>query len=135
MSVIGISPSDIVNGVAVVNKAFNALRSGDDGAQRHYQDTKRTLAQRTRALEELLACTAGFLPEPRGPAEILLEKDVAFQRKISSYENSLGRGAREGKRHGLKGKMKLAFKGEKDIRNHVDSSQPAVDAAIFQGLR
>ena len=135
MSVIGISPTDIVKTVAVGYKTAKALRSGDDGAQTGYQHAKRAIAYRIRALEDLHAATSTVLPSFEDSTKVPLNEDEAFQRKISSYEEDLGRGAQHGKRHGIKSKIKFAFQGEKEVQNHLDSSRASVDAAIFGNMR
>ena len=135
MSFVGISPTDIVKGAAAGRKAVNALKNDEDGSKHHYQQAKRALAHRVRALEELSASTAKTSPEIVVENEPLLDEDISFHQSLGSYEWALGRGAPLGRRHGIFRKLRFAFDGHNDVDAHLASSRPAVDAAIFRGMR
>ncbi len=131
----GFSPTDIVNGVVVGRKAFKAVRDGDDGARHQYQDTKRAIAHRIRALEDLTVSATDALSDINEQYGPLVESDRAFQQSLGSYEQGLGRGAPQGSRHGIRKKLKYAFQGGQSVQAYLDSSRPAVDAALFRTLQ
>ena len=135
MSFVGISPTDIVKAAGAGHKAVTALKGGERGAQQQYRQSKRALAHRIRALEDLVASTADVLPDIEDQYGPLMETDKTFQQNLSSYEQSLGHGAAERRRYGMIDKVKYAFDGEKDVQAHIDHSRTAVDAIVFRTMR
>ncbi len=138
MSVIGISPSDIVGGVRVANKAVDALRTRN-GAQVQYQAIKQShddLHAATKALFE--ACSSFDVPSSTELAQSLkhlLEKHEQQEKHTLKYEAALGEGSSPQKRKGIRRKLQWAFQEDKELRDSDARSRLAVDAAILQTLQ
>ncbi len=138
MSVIGISPSDIVGGLRVAKKAVSALKR-QDGAQDQYQTTKQShddLHAAVKALSE--ACSSSGEPSStklQQSLKHLEEKQERDQKNIQKYEAALGETSSPQKREGIGRKLKWAFQDDKQLRESDTRSRPALDAALLQTLQ
>jgi hypothetical protein len=138
MSVIGISPSDLVGRVRVANKAVCALKT-ETGAQVQYQAIKQShddLHTAVKALSE--ACPLFDVPsstELGQSLEHLLKKHEQQEKNTLKYEAALGEGSSPKKRKGIRRKLQWAFQEDKELRDCDARNRLAVDATILQTLQ
>jgi hypothetical protein len=145
MSVIGISPSDIIAAGKVVKKAFSAVRDG--GAADSFQEADGSVQDRIAAFESIEdhiaspsiltspssnAATSGFLAS----AKRLRTRDQAHlkKKKHDKLRSSLGLGTTSSRPRQAGNALKWAFKGERDLEEHNARVRPAVDATIIHGI-
>ncbi|OAP60419.1 hypothetical protein AYL99_05421 [Fonsecaea erecta] len=138
MSVIGISPSDIVGGVRVATKAIGALKSGT-GAQAQYQESKQSHDELHTAAQALSA-TFSSLDVPSAASlgqsfDQLLKTHQLRQKDMQKYEEALGQGSSSKKTRGIPQKLRWVFHGDKELRESDARNRPAVDAAILRTLQ
>lgn len=134
MSVIGISPTDIVKGVKTFKEAATALTSGPEGARQQYRDARETLS----SLEEAVADLDQYSPSAAPAACIyseLLERERRFQATLKSYDPKLGRNSQARTWKSMKRKLQYAFDGASKVQKHIINSKPGVDAALFDTMR
>jgi hypothetical protein len=58
MSVVGISPTDIVKGVKILKDAATALKAGPEGARQQFADAHAALSSLEQAAADLTRCTS-----------------------------------------------------------------------------
>ncbi len=138
MSVVGISPSDIVGGLRVVNKAISALKR-QDGAQDQYQTVKEShddLHTAVKVLSEAFAAhDVSGSRELKQTLDHLLKIREREEVDLDRYEGSLGEASPRQKRRGIGRKLQWAFQGEGVLRDSTARSRPIVDAAMLQILQ
>jgi hypothetical protein len=138
MSVIGISPTDIVGGVRVANKIVGALKR-DTGAQAQYQAAKQSSKELQAAIKTLSAACASFnvasADDLRNNLDHLQKAHEQQEQRTSRYEAALGEESSQKKRHGIQHKLRWAFQEDKDIRDSNARNRLAVDAALLQTLQ
>jgi hypothetical protein len=138
MSVIGISPSDIVGAVRIASKAIGALKI-ETGAQAQYRVLKQSHDDLNAAVETLSqTCRSLDIPSStalEAPLDHLLEKHAQQEKQMRKYESALGEGSSCKKHKGIHRKLQWAFHEEKELRDSDARSRLAVDAAILQTLQ
>jgi len=138
MSVIGISPSDIVAGGKVVGKAVAALRDG--GARVSFQEANDSLQDRITASKLIEAHFAtSEIQSPRSTAlaeaaKQLRTRDQSFKRKQDKFNPTLGPQATRSRPLQVKRALQWAFKGEKDFEEYNNRVGAGVDAAILNSI-
>ena len=138
MSVIGLSPSDIVNGLLAVSQGVQALREGD-GSKERFQDTSRNIQSRIDALQALddFAISQGavsFSNSVRDAVEGVLGQDRKAKAKLDKYDSTLGQQALKRRRRGVPAKLQWAFGGAQDQTERSARSVPGIDAAILRSI-
>jgi hypothetical protein len=138
MSVIGISPSDIVAGGKAIGKAVSAIRDG--GSRYSFQEADGSVRDRITAskfIEEHFATSS--IPSSNSTALVeaakqLCTRDQAFRRKHDKYNCSLGPHTASSRYRQAGSALKWAFKGEKDLEEHNNRVAAAVDATILHSI-
>lgn len=133
MSVFGISPTDIVNAGYVVKKTVTALSSGEDGARNQYQKAEATLSSRQRAAADL----SSSAPSTHAAVQALNDlstRDQQLRDSLKSYSTTLGRNDQKTWYRNVNRKLQYAFAGAAQVQEHINISQPGVDAAILHVL-
>lgn len=138
MSVIGLSPSDILNGVSAVSQAFRALKV-KDGSKERFQHTSQNAQLRIGALEALdhfaSSLGLGSLSDPvRHAVKELLEQDLEAKAELDKYNTSLGQQPPFARRRAIPAKLKWSFSGEQDQTERHIRSVPGIDATILRSI-
>lgn len=138
MSVIGISPSDIINGARVIGKGLASLKE-DGGSKTAYQQTSNGLIARANALnhlEQFADSIDPILPSNavRDAVKQSKDEDTAFIKILSKYEHKLGAKAAAGKKHGIARKVAWAFCGEQNSKDYSARASAGIDAAILEAI-
>jgi hypothetical protein len=138
MSVIGISPTDIVGGVRLANKAVSALRKRD-GAEERYQSSAQNhenFYSTIKALHD--ACDPDASSEAASQHRLLediLREGQRLKKQSLRYEKALGRHATADKWTRVRTKLDWAFRGEIDTHESYTRSRPNVDGAVLGTLK
>ena len=135
MSVVSLSPSDIVYGVVLAARAIQALKVVN-GSQGQFQQANQNVALGIDALKALddLATSLGTSSSSnriRDVVKEVLDEEVKWKGKLAWYDQRLGPQAPVGKRHGIPAKLKLAFSGAKEQEERSNRSVRGIDAAII----
>jgi hypothetical protein len=138
MSVIGISPSDIVGGARIVNKAVGAFNT-DTGAQAQYQAATQSSKDIQAAIKALSTACSSFSitssDELRKTLDRLQKTHEQQEQRTLRYDAALGEGSSRKKRSGIQHKLRWTFQEDKDIRESNARNRLAVDAALLQTLQ
>lgn len=138
MSVIGVSPSDIVGGLRLLNKASSALKS-KNGARDQYQAVKES-QQALQAAIKALTVSWSSTTTPvdthlqNAVAELSLQYETQEQ-QLRKFEAALGQASSPQKRHGIGRKLQWTFEADKDIRESEARLGPAYNATVLHILR
>ncbi|KAI1629603.1 hypothetical protein EDD37DRAFT_617446 [Exophiala viscosa] len=133
MSVIGISPTDIITVVKAFKDAATALTPGPDGARQQFHDAQAALS----SLELMVAGLKGSIPPASSAATVyndLLERERRFQVSLEPYGKRLGPKCGTKSWIAIKRKLQYAFSGAQKVQEHIISTKPGVDAALFHTL-
>jgi hypothetical protein len=134
MSVIGISPTDIVKGAKALKDAAIALTSGPEGAQQQFQDIHAALSSFEQAVTDLKRSVPSENPTDAVYTD-LLERERRFQTSLQAYDRRLGPKSQARSWSTIKRKLQYAFDGEAKVQKHIINSKPGVDAALFHTMR
>jgi hypothetical protein len=134
MSVIGISPTDIVKGAKALKDAATALTSGQEGAKQQFQDVHAALSSFEQAVTDLKRSAPSENP-PDAVYTDLLERERGFQTSLQPYDRRLGPKSQARSWSTIKRKLQYAFDGEAKVQKHIITSKPGVDAALFHTMR
>jgi hypothetical protein len=138
MSVIGLSPSDILNSVAAVSQGLNALRERD-GSKERFQQMSKNIRLRIESLEALdeyaLSFGAGaFQDAARYAVQEVLDQELKAKGELDKYNSKLGQQASVRPERGVSAKLKWAFGGAQDQTERNARSVPAIDATILRSI-
>ena len=129
MSVVGISPSDIVGGLRVTIKAISALKR-QNGAQEQYQTVKEghdDLHTAVRGLSETFAphdlSGSRELKQTLDHLSKIREREEVY---LDRYKRTLGEVSPRQKRRETGRKLQWAFQGEGVVRDSTARSRPIV---------
>jgi hypothetical protein len=125
------SVSEIARLGQLVNQSVGHLRENGDGARSRFQKFESGLRTRTKAAED---CNA-IATNAASSSQLLLDADRALLKSREGYQKRLGPGAKVGFRHAVIPKLKYGFSGDKKATQHVQDTQPYVDAATLQVLK
>ena len=138
MSVVGISPSDIINGFRAVSHGIQALRERD-GSKERFRQTSRNCQSRIDALEALddyaLSLGSGqFSDATRHAVQGVLGQELVAQAGLDKYSSKLGQQATLGRRRGVPAKLRWAFGGAHEQQERDARSAPGIDATILTSI-
>ena len=140
MSVVGLSPSDIVNGVRVVGKGISALKE-NGGSQSTYRTACESLHAQIGALQNVKDFANRPAPSAT-PSSVALSDSIRLQRETNRQINdelcksdaALGCSASSSKRHGVPKKLGWAFSGDQDFRERIARSAAGLDAITLNTI-
>lgn len=136
MSIIGLSPNDIVNGARLVARGLSALRD-DGGSREHFQQTSEShlhLEEATKALVQALSSTDVPDALPSSRSKQLAQRLHRQNARLQHLAADLGPNARPGKRHGTLKKLLWEFKEDGQCKDSDARSKPAVDAVLIEAI-
>jgi hypothetical protein len=134
MSVVGISPTDIIKGAKALKDAATALTAGQEGAKQQFQDAQAALSSFEQAVTEYKRSASSESP-PDAVYNDLLERERRFQGSLQPYDRRLGPKSQARSWSTIKRKLQYAFDGEAKVQKHIITSKPGVDAALFHTIR
>ena len=140
MSVVGLSPSDIVGAARIVNRGTGALRDAHpESSKQKYRQSRADLNSRINALESLKhlaesSAVNGHSASLRNSAESTAEAERRHCDGLDKYERDLGQDARDGKRRGVYRKLRYEFGQDGDTHAYEDRSRSGVDAVILNSI-
>ena len=125
MSVVGLSPTDIVNGVRVLGKGISALRE-NGGSQSTYRTASESLHAQIRSLQIVKDFLNQSAPSAT-PSSTALSDSVRLvqehyqqiSEELRKSDAALGCSASSSKRRGVAKKLGWAFNGDQDFRERI----------------
>ena len=132
MSVVGISPTDIVKGIQFGRKTIRATGEGSAGSRALYRRDIDAIRARVRSLESLTSASEGASSAALDLYVATLNDDRCLQESLSVYDDALGPYAASGRRHGIRRKLQYAFSEATKVQEHNGTSGPKIDAVMLQ---
>ena len=135
MSVVGLSPGDIIGAAQFLGKGVSALRHG---ARESYNEVSTSHQARTTALNDLknLAAESGTNSPARTIENIvptLLQQERGINAKLDKYRSPLGNHPSKHKKS-VYHKLKWALREEDAVSIHNARVSPAFEAVLLQAI-
>lgn len=140
MSIVGLSPSDIINGVRVIGKGISALKE-NGGSQSTYRTASKSLHTQIRALQSVEDFINQSAPSAT-PSSIALSDSVRLvqenyqqiNEELHRSDAALGYSASSSKRRGVAKKLGWAFSGDQDFRERIARLKAGLDAVTLDTI-
>lgn len=135
---IGVSPTDIVNGIKRLREAYRACSDNPNGSQQRYQRTRVAFNRRQQTLDGWLTLTATSSTISSNDVEVFKGASAAqatVRDQLDHFDGDLGSGSQTGPWERCKRKLEYAFGGSQDVQVLSGLVQPEIDAAMLSACR